>query len=136
VDLPSSSPIEKFFRPIVLKSSISSDDISISSSQSITEQQKQQLPLSQERNQPYFQLYQPSSVLSTISSSQGELCSAFYLPKISQNSFIRHQDDRCRCSNTKMKEHSLFGGIVQQCSSADSGVHSSTQSPISKYQDE
>ncbi|CAF0886980.1 unnamed protein product, partial [Didymodactylos carnosus] len=137
--LPTPPPSERFFRPIVLKSSISSDDISISSTNQSVIQRQHQLPSllqQQERNQTYFQSYQPSSVLSTISASQAELCSAFYLPNTSQNSFIRRQNDRCHCNNTKMEDHLLFGGAVQQCSSADSGVHSSTQSPISKQQDE
>ena len=66
----------------------------------------------------------PSSVLSTVSSSQGELFSAFtYVPSSKQATL-----------NTKKFPHHNPMLADQSSSSADSGVHSSsTQSPIVKH---
>ena len=67
----------------------------------------------------------PSSVLSTVSSSQGELSSAFtYVPPSKQTTL-----------NTKKLAFNNSHMLADQSSSsADSGVHSSyTQSPITKH---
>ena len=117
IDLrPSTTPSERYFRPIILESSLADHHQSLKRNPLV---QISLPPSSSSSSQP------PSSVLSAVSSSQGELFSAFtYVPPSKQTTL-----------NTKKfsfnNNHILAD---QSSSSADSGVHSSyTQSPITKH---
>ena len=109
---------ERYFRPIVLESS------SVNNQDGSKRHPLVQIPSTCLSTNQY-QFPQPSSnILSTISSSQSELFSAFtYVPSSKQTTL-----------NTK--KYSNHNPILadQSSSSADSGVHSSfTQSPIIKH---
>ena len=110
IDLrPSTTSSERYFRPIILESSLTD------ASESLKRNPLVQMPC-QHPSQP------SSSILSTISSSsQGELSSAFtYVPPTKQTK--------------KFSLHPNHHFADQSSSSADSGVHSSyTQSPITKH---
>jgi hypothetical protein len=110
---PSTTSSERYFRPIILESSL------IDNQESLNRNPLVQIPLSNPC-QP------PPTILSTISSSQGELFSAFtYVPPSKQTTL-----------NTKKFSYNNNNHILadQSSSSADSGVHSSyTQSPIIKH---
>ncbi|CAF4911170.1 unnamed protein product [Rotaria sp. Silwood1] len=113
---PSTTSSERYFRPIILESS------SLNNQESLKRNPLVQIP-------PTYLLSNPaqpsSSVLSTISSSQGELFSAFtYVPPSKHITF-----------NTKKSSNNNNHILADQSSSsADSGVHSSfTQSPITKH---
>ncbi|CAF2527441.1 unnamed protein product [Rotaria sp. Silwood2] len=114
---PSTTSSERYFRPIILESS------SLNNQESLKRNPLVQMP-------PTYLLSNPvqpsSSVLSTISSSQGELFSAFtYVPPSKQMTF------NIKKSSNNINNHILAD---QSSSSADSGVHSSfTQSPITKH---
>jgi len=106
---PSTTTSERYFRPIILESSL------IDNQESLKRNPLVQISRSNQS--------QPSStILSTVSSSQGELFSAFtYVPPSKQTTL-----------NTKKISYNHILAD-QSSSSADSGVHSSyTQSPIIK----
>ncbi len=106
---PSTTISERYFRPIILESSL------IDNQESLKRNPLVQISRSNQS--------QPSStILSTVSSSQGELFSAFtYVPPSKQTTL-----------NTKKISYNHILAD-QSSSSADSGVHSSyTQSPIIK----
>ena len=107
---PSTTSSERYFRPIILESSLADHQESLKRPPLV------QIPLLN----PHLPC---SSILSTISSSQGELISAFTSVRPSKQTTL----------NTKKFSfnHQLAD---QSSSSADSGVHSSfTQSPIAKH---
>lgn len=107
---PSTTSSERYFRPIILESALSDHPESL-----------KRHPLVQ---MPSINSHLPcSSILSTISTSQNELFSAFTSVPPSKQATL----------NTKKfsYNHHLAD---QSSSSADSGVHSSfTQSPITKH---
>ncbi len=118
IDLrPSTTPSERYFRPIILESSL------LDNQESLKRNPLVQIPATYLLPNQYHPPQAPSSVLSTVSSSQGELSSAFtHVPSAKQTTL-----------NTKKfsNNHILAD---QSSSSADSGVHSSyTQSPIIKH---
>ena len=108
---PSTTSSERYFRPIILESSL------IDHQESLKRNPLVQIPFSNP-------LHPPSSILSTISSSQGELSSAFTSVPPSKQTTL----------NTKKFSYNHHILADQSSSSADSGVHSSyTQSPITKH---
>ncbi|CAF0794841.1 unnamed protein product [Rotaria sordida] len=113
---PSTTSSERYFRPIILESSL------LNNQESLKRNPLVQIPSTYLLSNPV----QPSSsILSTISSSQGELFSAFtYVVPSKQMTF-----------NTKKSSNNNNHVLADQSSSsADSGVHSSfTQSPIIKH---
>ncbi len=115
---PSTTSSERYFRPIILESSLMDNQESLKRNPLV------QIPLSN-HSHPSQPL---SNVLSTVSSSQGELSSAFtYVPRSKQTSTFNPK---------KFSYHNNNNHILadQSSSSADSGVHSSyTQSPIIKH---
>lgn len=115
---PSTTSSERYFRPIILESSSLDSQESLKRNPLVQIPQTYLLPTQYQPPQP------TTSVLSTISSSQGELFSAFtYVPSAKQTGF-----------NTKKSSNNNHLFADQSSSSADSGVHSSfTQSPIIKH---
>jgi hypothetical protein len=114
LNCPSTTPSERYFRPIILESSLTNN------SESLKRNPLVQIPPQCLLSNPP---QQSSSVLSTVSSSHGELFSAFTFVSPSKQTTL----------NTKKLS---FNHILadQSSSSADSGVHSSyTQSPIIKH---
>ncbi|CAF1443327.1 unnamed protein product, partial [Adineta steineri] len=120
IDLrPSTTPSERYFRPIILESS------ALANQESLKRNPLVQIPTTTCILSNQYQSFQaPSSVLSTVSSSQGELFSAFtHVPSSKQTTL-----------NTKKISNHNHILADQSSSSADSGVHSSyTQSPIIKH---
>jgi hypothetical protein len=114
VHCSSTTPSERYFRPIILESSL------LDHQESLKRNPLVQIPAQCLLSNPP---QQSSSVLSTVSSSQGELFSAFtYVPPSKHTTL-----------NTKKFSHNHILAD-QSSSSADSGVHSSyTQSPIIKH---
>lgn len=118
IDLhPSTTSSERYFRPIILESSLDKN------SESSKRNPLVQMPSTYLLSNPYHALQPPSSVLSTISSSQGELFSAFTCVPPSKQITL---------NSKKISNNHILAD--QSSSSADSGVHSSfTQSPIIKH---
>lgn len=111
---PSTTPSERYFRPIILESA------SLNPNECFSRNPLVPMPLNSYNLPPG-----PSSALSTVSSSQGELFSAFTSVPPSKHTTL----------NTKKHHHHHHPILTDQSSSsADSGVHSSyTQSPIAKH---
>ncbi|UJR35713.1 hypothetical protein I4U23_028463 [Adineta vaga] len=116
---PSTTPSERYFRPIILESS------SLDNEEACKRNPLVQIPPQCSLSNQYPPPQQASSsVLSTVSSSQGELSSAFTLVPSSRQTTL----------NTKKFSNNNHIFADQSSSSADSGVHSSfTQSPITKH---
>ncbi|CAF1590596.1 unnamed protein product, partial [Adineta ricciae] len=115
---PSTTPSERYFRPIILESSSLDNEEACKRNPLV--QIPSQYSLSNQQHPPQAS----SSVLSTVSSSQGELFSAFTLVPSSKQTTL----------NTKKYSNNNHILADQSSSSADSGVHSSyTQSPITKH---
>ncbi|CAF3429449.1 unnamed protein product [Rotaria socialis] len=121
---PSTTSSERYFRPIILESSALDDQESSKRNPLV------QIPSTCFVSNQYQPPQPSSSVLSTISSSQGEIFSAFtYVPPAKQAAF--HTKKLSNNNNNNNNNHILAD---QSSSSADSGVHSSfTQSPITKH---
>lgn len=119
IDLrPSTTPSERYFRPIILESSSLDNEEACKRNPLV--QIPSQYSLSNQQHPPQAS----TSVLSTVSSSQGELFSAFTLVPTSKQTTL----------NTKKYSNNNHILADQSSSSADSGVHSSyTQSPITKH---
>lgn len=103
---------ERYFRPIILESSL------IDNQETLKRNPLVQIPLTNPSQSS-------TKILSTISTSQGELFSAFtYVPPSSKQTTLNTK--KCSQNNHTLND--------QSSSSADSGVHSSyTQSPITKH---
>ena len=120
---PSTTPSERYFRPIILESSA----LHHHHPECFQHNPLVQIPSTYSAANPYHPQPPPlpaASVLSTVSSSQGELFSAFtFVPQSKHTSL-----------NTKKFSTNNHVLADQSSSSADSGVHSSyTQSPITKH---
>ena len=119
---PSTTPSERYFRPIILESS----SLHHHHPECFQQNPLVQIPSTCPASNPYHHHLPPAatSVLSTVSSSQGELFSAFtFVPQSKHTSL-----------NTKKFSTNNHVLADQSSSSADSGVHSSyTQSPITKH---
>ncbi|CAM2701493.1 unnamed protein product [Rotaria socialis] len=122
---PSTTSSERYFRPIILESSALDDQESSKRNPLV------QIPSTCFVSNQYQPPQPSSSVLSTISSSQGEIFSAFtYVPPAKQAAF--HTKKLSNNNNNNNNNNHILAD--QSSSSADSGVHSSfTQSPITKH---